>query len=35
MFRETNMTFDGLKSSYERACIIEYLHSLKTHKIKV
>ena len=35
MFRETNMTFDGLKSSFERACIIEYLHSLKSHKLKV
>ena len=27
---ETNMAFDGIKDAYDRACIIEYLHYLRT-----
>ncbi|KAL4492596.1 hypothetical protein ABPG72_007709 [Tetrahymena utriculariae] len=28
-FPDTNMFFDGLRDSYDRACIIEYLHYLR------
>ena len=29
MFPDTNMAFNGMKDSFERACLIEYLHYLR------
>ena len=31
----SNMTFNGLYDSYERACIIEYLHHMRIHTSKL
>jgi cytochrome c len=31
---ETAMLFEGLKDPYDRACVIEYLHSLRVTSVK-